>query len=88
MQHKIIHFRETKKSKRKWQLVYNTRRKSYRLIVNRVAMDGYVFYSVLNTDIAMELDVAASIVRTKECYYIILVSLVYLYAYTIRNTSL
>jgi len=49
-------------------VLYDRRRKKYRLIIKRGAPSDYVFYSVLNTAAAMELDVAASMVGIKGTY--------------------
>lgn len=53
----------------KWKLIYNKRNRKYRFIRNmmrkQAGLDEYAFYSILNTDIIMELGVAASMVRIK-----------------------
>ena len=45
------------------QIIYKRRNKKFRMIKNRAGLDEYVFYSILNTDIPMELGVTASTVR-------------------------
>ncbi|KYN33623.1 hypothetical protein ALC56_12335 [Trachymyrmex septentrionalis] len=50
--------------------MYSKRKKKFRMIKKRVALDEYVFYSILNTDIPMELGVAASMItRGILCLY-------------------
>lgn len=50
----------------KRKIKYNKRNRKYRHVRKQVKPDEYVFYSILNTDIAMELGVAASMVRIKK----------------------
>ncbi|KYN14216.1 hypothetical protein ALC57_13383 [Trachymyrmex cornetzi] len=42
------------------QIIYSRRNKKFKMVKKRAALDEYVFYSILNTDIPMELGVAAS----------------------------
>ncbi|XP_077272943.1 uncharacterized protein LOC143903309 [Temnothorax americanus] len=50
----------------KWTIIYNKRNRKYRFVRRQVrrhvGLDEYVFYSILNTDIAMELGIAASVI--------------------------
>jgi len=50
-------------SNSKWQIIYDKRNKKYRIVRKQVGLDEYVFYSILNTNIAMELGTAVSMVR-------------------------
>lgn len=47
----------------KQQIIYNKRNRKYGIGKKRVGFDEYIIYSILNTDIAMELGAAASVVR-------------------------
>lgn len=60
----MINFRKISELNR--QIIYNRRIEKYRMVRKRVMLDEYVFYSILNTDIPMELGVAASMVRIKN----------------------
>lgn len=42
--------------------MYDRRHRKYKLITKQVGPDEYVFYSVVNTDVAMEVGTAASVV--------------------------
>ncbi|XP_018370327.1 PREDICTED: uncharacterized protein LOC108765928 [Trachymyrmex cornetzi] len=44
------------------QIIYSRRNKKFKMVKKRAALDEYVFYSILNTDIPMELGVAASMI--------------------------
>ncbi|KAL6262122.1 hypothetical protein P5V15_007222 [Pogonomyrmex californicus] len=46
----------------KWQIIYNKKYKKYSLIRKSVGFDEYIFYSILNTDIVMELGIVASVI--------------------------
>jgi len=48
-------------SNSKWQIIYDKRK--YRIVRKQVGLDEYVFYSILNTNIAMELGTAINMVR-------------------------
>lgn len=47
------------------EIIYSKRNRKFGFVRKQVGPDEYVFYSILNTDIAMELGVAASVVRIK-----------------------
>lgn len=49
----------------KWQIIYNRRHRKYKIVRKQAGLDEYVFYSILNTHIDMELGIAASVVRSK-----------------------
>ncbi|CAL1686795.1 unnamed protein product [Lasius platythorax] len=54
--------RTTLKFSNRWQIMYNRRIRKYRLVRKQAALDEYVFYSVLNTDVIMKLGVATCMI--------------------------
>jgi len=56
-------------SNSKWQIIYDKRNKKYRIVKKQVGLDEYVFYSILNTNITMELGTAVSMVRHFKTFY-------------------
>jgi len=49
----------------KLEIIYSKRNRKFGFVRKQVGPNEYIFYSILNTDIAMELGVAASVVRIK-----------------------
>lgn len=50
----------------RWQVVCSKKHRKYQLVTKKVSPSEYVFYSVLNTGVGMELGIAASKVKINK----------------------